>query len=72
MMYDLIQTASGKSTVVMTDSRKNVNNRLKTLRASHRGKHTGMRGPTKVSFRIQESDSNVKFKKQPHNPKMSG
>jgi ribosome assembly protein YihI (activator of Der GTPase) len=72
MLYNLIKTCRGKETVVMTDSRKNVNSRLKTLRKSHRGQHSGMRGPQKISFRVEESGGNVKYKKKPHNPKISG
>jgi len=72
MLYNIIQTSRGKETVVMTDSLKKVNARIKTLRQSHRGQHCGMRGPTKVSFRIEESESKDTYQKRPHNPKLSG
>ena len=72
MLYNIIRTCRGKDEVVMTDSRSKVNARLKTLRKSHRGKHTGMRGPAKITFRIEESETSEKFSKKPHNPKIEG
>jgi len=72
MRYNIIQTSRGKETVIMTDSLKKVNARIKTLRKSHRGQHCGLRGPTKVSFRIEESESKDIYRKRPHTLKLAG
>jgi hypothetical protein len=38
-LFDLIQKQKGKETVMMTDSLPKVNNRIRTLRTSHKGKN---------------------------------
>jgi len=64
MLFNLIEIKAGKETVVMTDSRPKVNNRIKTLRASHRTK--------KIDYRMEEAEDNKKFQKKLHNPRIGG
>lgn len=68
MLYNLIQTRRGKQSIVMTDSRPRVQNRVKTLRKSLR---KGIKGD-KVSFHIEPTEDTVKFQKAPHNPRIGG
>lgn len=72
MLFNLIRTCRGKDEVIMTDSRTKVNDKLKTLRQSHRGQHSGMGGRAKVSFRIENSEETKKFIYNPHNPHLAG
>ena len=64
-MFNLIRISAGHRTVVMTDTRKKVNKRLKTLRKSHRySKWNGER--SKCQFVIESTDGDSeKFKKKP-------
>lgn len=69
MLYNLIQTRRGKQTIVMTDSLPKVNNRMNTLRTSHR---KGIKGD-KVNYSVAPADeADDKFKKKPHNLRLSG
>lgn len=61
MLYDLIQVRRGKEIVMMTDTRTKVQDRMKTLRASHR---KGVNGE-KVQYSIRPSEDE-KFKRKPH------
>lgn len=56
MLYDLIQTKKGKDIVVMTDTLPKVNDRMRTLRDSQRGKN--------VSFNIVPTENSTKFRKK--------
>lgn len=66
MLYDLIQIRRGKEIVVMTDEFAKVRSRMKTLRNSHR---KGINGE-KVTYRIQETTTNEKFSRKPHDPRI--
>lgn len=68
MLYNLIQKRRGKDTVVMTDTLPNCNDRMKTLRKSHR---KGVNGE-KVEYRLEPSETVEKYKKKPHNLNLSG
>lgn len=69
MLYNLIQTRRGKESIVMTDTLPKVNNRMKTLRASHR---TGIKGD-RVNYSVKPAaDTDEKYKKKPHNPRIGG
>jgi hypothetical protein len=58
MLFNLIQIQRGKETIMMTDSRKLVNARMKELRVSHRTKN--------IKYVMREADTNVKYEKPPH------
>jgi hypothetical protein len=61
MKYNLLQKCRGKSTVVMTDVRSKVNDRLKTLRDSVK-----FIGNNRVEYSIvPAAEDDEKFKKAP-------
>ena len=62
-MYNLIRTDRGKDTVLMTDSIKRVNARLKTLRA---GSRKSGRSSKNYTYRVESTEDTEKFKKKPH------
>jgi len=67
--YNLIKCFRGKETLVMTNDLQKVNDRLKTLRQSHRGTSSNLGGTGKATFRVEEvGEDTVKFKKKPHKP----
>lgn len=68
MMYELVQTKRGKEKVVLIDQLSKVNDRMKTLRSSHR---KGIRGE-KVTYFVRESTETEKYKKKPNNMNLSG
>lgn len=65
MLYNLIQMKNGKELVIMTDSMKKINNRIRILKVSHRK-------TSNVCYKVELSDINEKFKKRPHDPKVGG
>lgn len=67
MLFELVQVKRGKEKVVFVDTLPKVNDRMKTLRASHM---RGIRGE-KVTYSIRESKQE-KFKQKPHNYNPSG
>jgi hypothetical protein len=66
MLYDLVKVSRGRETVVMTDALPRVNDRLRTLRASHRGR--GQR----VELVVRPSQGDSKFKQRPSRMNLSG
>lgn len=64
MLYNLIKKYRGKTEIVMTDSKKKVDARKITLSTSQKGKQ--------ITYTIEPTDSNVKYNKKPHDPRVGG
>lgn len=70
MLYNLIEIRRGKQTLVMTDTLPKINRRKKQLTVSHKG-GMGMRGKSRVEYRVERSDAE-KFYKPPHDIVLEG
>ena len=68
MLYNLVQKYAGKETVVMIDTMPKCKARRIALKNSQRkGLKRG-----KVEYIIALSESNEKYKRPPHNPRLGG
>lgn len=69
MLYNLIQRRRGKETVVMTDELPKIQDRVKTLRKSHR---KGIKGDAITYHIVHAPLDEEKYRRKPHNLNLSG